>query len=59
VDEMTLPEVEELAGYWTECPPLHLLVRAFVGYQPSSSTTAKRPETESDLAELMSLVNGG
>ncbi|HEY1257780.1 MAG TPA: hypothetical protein VGF34_00915 [Stellaceae bacterium] len=29
---MTLLEVEELIGYWTEHPPLHITVAAYLGF---------------------------
>jgi hypothetical protein len=33
IDEMTLFQVDELAGYWRKHPPVHLLVAGFVGYR--------------------------
>jgi len=32
-----MPEVLEHYRYWQEFPPLHLLVRAFVGFKPAPS----------------------
>jgi hypothetical protein len=31
IDEMTLFEFEELCSYWTEHPPVHLMVAAYLG----------------------------
>jgi hypothetical protein len=31
IDEMTLFQVEELASYWAQHPPLHLLIAAYLG----------------------------
>lgn len=39
VDQLTLQDVEELATYWTEYPPLHLSVGAWLG----SRAERKRP----------------
>jgi hypothetical protein len=32
---MTLFEVEELAGYWADHPPVHLMVAAYLGVKPA------------------------
>lgn len=59
---MTLPEVEELCGYWSEFPPAHVLLRGFVGYEG----TRKRPPTEAppamsfeEMQALVSQAKGG
>ena len=56
---MTLFQVEELASYWTQHPPLHLLLAAYLGVckhtrLPTSAQRAQRPSSDvgSMLAEL-------
>jgi hypothetical protein len=34
MDEVTLPRLRSLLRYWSEHPPVHELVAAFVGYKP-------------------------
>jgi hypothetical protein len=59
---MTLFEVEELTCYWTEHPPLHLLIAAYLGKQrgkpaatsklhPGAAATSNR-KSEQILADL-------
>jgi hypothetical protein len=31
---MTLADVREIADYWAEHPPVHLLLAAFIGFKP-------------------------
>jgi hypothetical protein len=31
---MTLLDVKEIAEYWTEHPPTHLLMAAYIGFNP-------------------------
>ena len=33
IDAMTLPQVDELFGYWAKHPPVHLLVAAYLGWE--------------------------
>jgi hypothetical protein len=43
---MTVLEVEELTGYWTDHPPLHLLLAAYLGRQrgrPAASSKLQLP----------------
>jgi hypothetical protein len=65
---MTLFDVDELTGYWTDHPPLHLLVAAYLGRQRAKPTTLPKLEVvarasskraEQLLADLgPALVNG-
>ena len=43
-----------LFNYWTEYPPLHILVRNFVGYEPP-----KRVEDPMEVAQTLHAVTGG
>jgi hypothetical protein len=47
IDDMTLPDYLELAAYWKKNPPLHLLIKAALGYKGVDETRT------SDLAELL------
>lgn len=33
VEAKTLPELKPLLEYWNENPPLHLLIKAFMGFE--------------------------
>jgi len=50
---LTLIEANELTDYWRDNPPVHLLVKAFLGYDNSKGKTIKQP----DKTELEGLVN--
>lgn len=39
---MTLPRMAALNAYWREHPPAHLLLAAYVGYQPQRQEKATR-----------------
>jgi hypothetical protein len=45
IDAMTLFEVEELTGYWTDHPPLHLLIAAYLGKQSGKQTASPKSPT--------------
>ena len=55
---MTLVDYLELAAYWEENPPTHLLVKAVIGYKGGQSRTG-------DLGELLAafgpegMIHGG
>ena len=57
---MTLFQVEELASYWAQHPPLHLLLAAYLGVgkamptQPPPAHRVQRPSSDvgSILAQL-------
>ena len=53
IDNLTLHEVTELTDYWNANPPVHLLVKAFIGYDNSKANTINEP----DQNELEGLVN--
>ena len=38
--ELSLPEVDNLYAYWSDHPPVHLLVAAYLGYKKSGATAA-------------------
>ncbi len=67
---MTLLDVEELTVYWSEHPPLHVLVAAYLGLgmgkwprKPSASSdaaTSKFPHKPgSDIASLLAELGPG
>lgn len=59
---MTLPEVEELCGYWAEFPPAHLLLRGFVGYEGTrkrAPTEAPPPMSFDEMQALVASAKGG
>lgn len=53
MDALTLKDVNELTAYWTINPPVHLLVKGFVGYDNNKAENKKQP----DEYELQGLVN--
>jgi len=48
---MPWPEVVEQLEYWAEYPPMHLLMRAYVGYKPPSPEDIER-ENAAGMAAL-------
>lgn len=48
---MTLFQVEELCSYWSEHPPVHVLVAGFMGVksEPRQARATARPELEPEL----------
>jgi hypothetical protein len=64
IDEMTLFQVEELASYWAQHPPLHLLVAAYLGVgkekharPPASVKRAQR--SNSDVGSVLAQLGPG
>jgi hypothetical protein len=60
---MTLLDVEELMRYWTDYPPLHLLLAAFIGVgqktTPLGGSTRDNFIREPSLCEIMTLPGVG
>jgi hypothetical protein len=62
---MTLFDLEELATYWAEHPPLHILVGAYLGVGKRqrkgmpSMPPSQRPAADSDLAALLAELGPG
>jgi len=52
---MTLFEVAELASYWAEHPPLHLLVGAYLGLGNDARTRMSRKSVEPDARAASSI----
>ncbi len=56
---MTLPRLIAMNSYWTEHPPLHLLVSAYFGVKSGSDNSAfcqkETNNTEHDLQEFANL----
>ena len=56
MDELTVPQLEDLMGYWKEHPPLHLMVQSFLGYEGKVGAVEQaRVPTEDDLKALVSM----
>jgi hypothetical protein len=59
---MTLLEVDELASYWAEHPPVHLLLAAYLGVGKDKHTPAKsatRPPTDAELSSVLAGLGRG
>lgn len=62
---MTLFQVEELASYWAQHPPLHLLISAYLGVgggkhvplRPVSAGETRRPS--SDISSMLARLGPG
>jgi hypothetical protein len=44
------PDVLDLLDYWKVSPPVHVLVRAYMGGGKDEKAKAKTPTTEAELA---------
>lgn len=51
---MTLFDYEELCGYWSDHPPVHLLVAAYLGIKSSGSNghSSVKPPSAQDFSEV-------
>jgi len=62
---MTLFDFEELAGYWAEYPPVHILVAAYLGFskyrrrQPPTPPINTDPAAGSNPEELLAELGPG
>lgn len=45
-------------AYWQDNPPLHLLVKAFVGYQGSGRSESDTSKPEEDLLQALAAFQG-
>jgi hypothetical protein len=63
IDEMTLFDAEELVSYWTDHPPVHLLLAAFMGVGQNTGPlgTPRRDDfvRGPSLCEIMTLPGVG
>jgi len=51
---MTIPRLEELSRYWSQNPPLHLMVKWYLGLDD------RPPEPkQGDMGELMAMFSDG
>ena len=62
---MTLFDFEELARYWVDHPPVHILVAAYLGLSkyrgrpPPNAPANTTPATGSNLEELLAELGSG
>jgi hypothetical protein len=61
---MTLLEVDELASYWAEHPPVHLLLAAYLGVGKDKHTrtpgkSATRPPTDAEPSSVLASLGRG
>ena len=56
-ESMTLPRLAELSAYWSDFPPLHLMVRAYLGIE--SKAKPKPDEDDQAKAEFFALFQNG
>ena len=63
IDSMTLLDVEELARYWADHPPAHLLLAAFIGGGQKTAPLAASSKDDfrrhPSLSEIMTLPGVG
>jgi len=59
VDEITLHDWARLNGYWLENPPVHLMLKSFLGVKKRSKgdAPANRTLSEADITALGGTVN--
>lgn len=58
MDDLTLPEVEELLTYWADHPPTHILVAAYLGIKPKGSGSISKDEQDSSVAAFIGTMGG-
>lgn len=52
--QLDLPRLAAMNAYWQDNPPLHLLVKAFVGYKGSGRSESDTTKPEVDLLQALS-----
>lgn len=55
IDEMTMPEVNEIYEEWKSSPPLHRAVLSYMGFKPKSNVSVKPGEVSGDMEALAGL----
>lgn len=50
---MTLPQVEELLDYWQDHPPVHVLVAAYLGFEPPKTVEQQWAEGAMSPADFL------
>lgn len=58
VDEMGFPEFTGLATYWAENPPLHLMVKAYLGIERKPVSPEGEQGTLDELLDLFGAAGG-
>lgn len=62
---MTLFQVEELTSYWTQHPPLHRLIAAYIGTgkekpaRPPPVSPIRARQANSDIGEMLTQLGPG
>lgn len=55
LDQLDLPMLDGFTKYWKSYPPLHVMVAAYMGFQPKKDDDSKPPELDDKvLAQIMS-----
>ena len=57
IDRLTLPRWQEMARYWRQHPPLHLLMAAWMGYEAEDCDPAWE-EMVASLGDLSQVATG-
>ncbi len=52
MDNLTLPQVDELTAYWAENPPVHILVKAYMGVDTKGRSGGGHKPDEDELRAL-------
>jgi hypothetical protein len=58
---MTIPRLTEMVNYWVSNPPLHLMVKWYLGLDsktPSKPMSAPQPKYD-DIGELVGMFSDG
>jgi len=55
-DEMTLPRLEALNKYWSDFPPVHLTMAAYVGIKPKKG--GKKAQNKEDFDRMVAAFGG-
>lgn len=51
--ELDLHRLQALTRHWQACPPVHVLVRDYLGYQPPKPALSGSTEATGELAEAL------
>jgi hypothetical protein len=62
VDATPWPDVLDLLDYWADNPPVHQLLKGFMGIKGRKKKAKAEPATkaiQSDMQSIVNLFNGG
>lgn len=60
VDETPWPDIQDLINYWMSNPPLHLMLKGFMGIDGKDTKNTKEfaPSSQEEIAAMAAMITG-